>query len=91
MLFDEKKNCQEDADEWRWAMLRSVNAEEAGRLAKKILKSETLRLERDIGMKTLPLNAAQAYRRHWALLIAGEEDRARAVLKDPADKGVPLP
>ena len=59
--------------------------------AEKVLKSESLRLEHAIGRKTSPLSASLAYRQHWSLLMAGDKARAQAVLKELADKGVPLP
>ena len=49
------------------------------------------RLDRALALRTSPLNVSQAYREHWALLMTGEEDRARAILDELTKKGVPLP
>jgi tetratricopeptide (TPR) repeat protein len=91
MTLDQAQLFPEDADEWTWAMLRSAHPKEAAGLAKQVLQSERLRLERAIALKTNPLSAHDAYREHWARLLAGEQAQARAVLDELRTKGVALP
>jgi hypothetical protein len=91
LMLKKKEQFPDDYDEWSWAMLRTAHPKEADWHAKKVRESELYRLDRAIGLRTSPLNAAMAYREHWARLMAGEKTEAWAVLETLAKAGVPLP
>jgi hypothetical protein len=85
------KAFPDESNPWAWALLRDSYPEDAARLAKTAASDESGRLLREIGGKLGPLNGQGAVNQYWALRMAGNDAAARAVLRDAAKRGIPLP
>ncbi len=76
---------------WEWQFLRGLSpaAAEEARVSIGENRLSTLWLEATARLN--PLGATTAFDRHWARLIAGDEEGARAVLDEAAERGIPIP
>lgn len=78
------------ANPWAWAMLRS-NEQQAEKLAKVVCEDKVDNAVRTLNVQLFPFSAHHALRRSWALRAAGKEKEANSILKQCADRGVPMP
>src|SRR5262249_7013516 len=81
----------EDQDSWTWALLRATQPAEASLIVRRIANDPLFGLKRAIERRLHPVSGGTAVIHCWALLMAGKPGEAQALLKQFADRGVPLP
>jgi hypothetical protein len=81
----------EEFGEWSWAMLHKIDPAWTAARAAKLQTDDLAKGGRAVAQQLAPLNAAEAYRQHWAHLMLGQRAEADAVLRRAAEKGAPLP
>jgi tetratricopeptide (TPR) repeat protein len=74
-----------------WAMLHAAHPEEAKRIAGAARKDARQELRRAIYRILAPLSTGTMLEEHYALLMAGKDDEAMAVLRRADKQGVPMP
>lgn len=80
-----------DPSKWAWAILRAVDNGEAEQLAKVIRADRLEAVLQALDVKLSPYSAATALRAYWSRQVAGDEAAGRAILKQFAARGVPMP
>jgi tetratricopeptide (TPR) repeat protein len=81
----------DEANEWSWAFLRLFHPEDAAAMEKTLAQDKCLRQDRELDLRMDLYSAAVAYRAYWSQAMAGQGAKGQEILKQWADRGVPLP
>jgi hypothetical protein len=76
---------------WTWALLRATDPSAAADVARTFLHDESGRLDLAIRRRVEPTSAMVALACSWAAEMEGKAAEGRAILKEFAARGVPLP
>jgi hypothetical protein len=91
LVAEQAKAFPDTQGPWSWARLRFARPAEAAAIAGRARTDAVQEAQRRIDHAVSPLSAGGALEAHWALLLAGKEAEAEAVLRQAAARGVPLP
>jgi predicted negative regulator of RcsB-dependent stress response len=80
-----------EADPWTWSLLHALDPQEGTKMARTYLEDESAQLSIAIERKVEPVSASAALSAFWAAEMAGKSADGRAILKEYAARGVPLP
>jgi tetratricopeptide (TPR) repeat protein len=79
------------ASGWTWCLLRAFDPQEGARIARTFVQDESARISSAVRRRVEPMSAATALSLSWSAEMAGRADEGRAILKEYAARGVPLP
>ncbi len=80
-----------ESDPWKWAFLQAIDTQAAAEIAERVKTHEFSRMGRRIDRLMTPVATSTALDAYWEMSILGQNEQANQVLKESAEKGMPLP
>lgn len=81
----------DDASEWSWAVMRALHPDDAARTRELLAQDKCLEHERALEERIDLYSATVAYRAYWSQVLAGDQAKGQKILKECAERGVPIP
>ncbi len=91
LMIEKGKSFPNEWSFWDWAMFRHADPKQATAVAEALGGDEVRRVLTVLKTRLAPLAATPACDRYWMLQVDGKQDEANAVLREAADRGVPIP
>jgi hypothetical protein len=90
-----ERQFAESYPEWasidQWALFRSLDPEEAARIAQRIRANPAIDLGNRLQHEINPFNASSVIKQYWMQKLLGNNQRALEIYRDALKEGIPLP
>lgn len=91
MLRAERERYPNGRACYEWALLKNIDADEAGKCAESIRKTGWLEVEQSISAQLMPASANEAMEAFWLMQIKGNAAAAQDLVRKVASLGIPMP
>jgi hypothetical protein len=91
LIAENVKLIPDTASTLIWALLKDSHPDQAAVIAKNIANNKSSYYSRRIDFRNTPFSAEAGFRLAWEHRVNGDKSKADEILKQTADKGIPLP